>query len=65
MHLIWFEVVIVLKGMFKIKLAFLFAFKRVNFARQAFLDTFLYPPNFLCSFYAHHTKSVATPALEH
>ena len=43
---IWLEVIIVLKGMFKIKLAFLFAFKRVNFARQAFVDTFSCPPNF-------------------
>ena len=36
----------------------------LNFACPAFLDTFLWPPSFLCQFFARHTRSVATPELE-
>ena len=57
-HLICFEVNIMLKGMFKVKLALLFVFKRLHFALPAYLDTFWCLPSFLRQFICPpHKKS--------
>ena len=56
-----FEVIIVLKGMFKIKLALLLVFVRVNFARQAYLDTFFCPSSFLGQFFCPPHKKCGHP----
>ena len=57
----WFEVIIVLKGIFKVELALLFAFIRVNFNSQAFWDTFLCSPSFFCSFFCPPHKKCGHP----
>ena len=47
--------------MIKIKLALLFVFIRVNFARQAYLDIFLCPTSFLRQFFCPPHKKYGHP----
>ena len=60
MDLIWFEVIIMLKGMFKVELALVFVFKRVNFAPQAFW-TYFVPTKFFKAFFLPTTQRVWLP----